>query len=383
MDYSKEGKISGLSVAAFIISLLGGFIIVSLIMSIIDLAKNDGRKKGLSIAALIISILWLAIGICACGGGLLGGSSGTTNGNDSLTTQDAENEEESNDDSNIEVKTSESQTDSDDQISGADTVVTKEQYISECETYDYKELARYPDTYKGKKMKLVVHIEQIVSGGFLDKNSYYRAYTKGDYSLWMGDEYFLYDYRTDDTTKILVEDYLVVYGEYNGTVEVKRALTGTTDEIPSINVYYAEFIDEDTANEKAVESKPGNEEIFADNNIDVEFDGFKIAYDGYEISKDYDGNKVIIVFFNFTNNNDEAKSPGTNCSIKAYQDGIECDDAYIFDGPEEVNNRIKDVKKGATIRYAEVYKIKSDSEIEIEVSKFFGDLQDKMTITIE
>ena len=289
----------------------------------------------------------------------------------------------------IEESTNETSTDTSTNIgtvnssNSADESISKEQFINECETYDYKDLARFPDDYKGKKIKLIVHVEQIVSGGLFDNSSYYRAYTKGDYSLWSGDEYFLYDKRKDDTTKILQDDYLIVYGEYNGTVEVKRALTGTTDEIPSVNVFYAEFVDESSANETAAQTASGNEEIFADNTIDVEFDDVKIVYDGYEISKDYEGNKVIIVYFNFTNNSDEAKSPGTKVSVKAYQDGIECDDAYIWDSPEEYGNRVKDIKKGTTIRYAEIYEIKSNSEVEIEVSKFFGDIQDKMTITLE
>lgn len=49
------GRISGLSIAAFITSALGCTFLVGLILGIIDLNKKDGRKRGLSVAAVIIA----------------------------------------------------------------------------------------------------------------------------------------------------------------------------------------------------------------------------------------------------------------------------------------------------------------------------------------
>lgn len=55
---SKVGKITGLSIAAFILSLLGCTSIIGLILGIVDVTKKDGRKKGLSIAAIIIGAIF-------------------------------------------------------------------------------------------------------------------------------------------------------------------------------------------------------------------------------------------------------------------------------------------------------------------------------------
>ena len=49
------GRVSGLSIAAFITSALGCTFLVGLILGIIDLNKKDGRKRGLSVAAVIIA----------------------------------------------------------------------------------------------------------------------------------------------------------------------------------------------------------------------------------------------------------------------------------------------------------------------------------------
>lgn len=60
-DY--EGKISGMSIAAFIFSILGCIGLVGVILGIIDVTKTDGRKKGLSIAAIVVGTLMLIVSI--------------------------------------------------------------------------------------------------------------------------------------------------------------------------------------------------------------------------------------------------------------------------------------------------------------------------------
>lgn len=58
---SSAGKNSGMSILAFILSLLGCTFIIALVLAIVDLTKKDGRKKGLAIAAIVISCIWLLL----------------------------------------------------------------------------------------------------------------------------------------------------------------------------------------------------------------------------------------------------------------------------------------------------------------------------------
>ncbi len=51
---SIDGKVSGLSILAFILSVIGCTGIIGVILGVIDLTKPDNRKKGLSVAAIII-----------------------------------------------------------------------------------------------------------------------------------------------------------------------------------------------------------------------------------------------------------------------------------------------------------------------------------------
>lgn len=123
-------------------------------------------------------------------------------------------------------------------------VESKEEFIASCQEIPYKTLARNPDDYIGQRIVLEVSIEQIIQGGLFDDGQYYRVYTNDDYDMWMGDEYFMYDFRVDDDTKILDDDIWRVYAEFAGTETVTRSLTNTQEEVPAIKVFYAELIDE-------------------------------------------------------------------------------------------------------------------------------------------
>lgn len=117
----------------------------------------------------------------------------------------------------------------------------KKAYITSCKSYGYKKLARYPDKYKGKKITVKVKVEQILEGGLFDDSKYYRCYTKGDYDLWMENEFFIVDKRESNATKILQGDVLTVYGEYAGCEQVERALSGTNEDVPAINMKYCKI----------------------------------------------------------------------------------------------------------------------------------------------
>lgn len=64
------------------------------------------------------------------------------------------------------------------------------------------------------------------------------------YDMYLGNEYYAVDKRESGSVKILQDDIVTIYGEFTGTAEVTRALTMTKDEIPRIEVKYADLVDE-------------------------------------------------------------------------------------------------------------------------------------------
>ena len=115
-------------------------------------------------------------------------------------------------------------------------------YKAQCRQMDFKELFRYPDKYKGTKVMVKVRVAQIVSANFSGSRKAWRAYTDNSgYGFYADDEYYMLDKRGGDAVKILEDDIITVYGEFTGLEKITRVLTGTTDELPRIEVKYADL----------------------------------------------------------------------------------------------------------------------------------------------
>ena len=123
--------------------------------------------------------------------------------------------------------------------------ISEEDYKTECQTVDYKELCRYPEKYEGTKIVVKVKVSQIIDTNFSGSEKAWRTYTDNSgYGFYADDEYYMLDKRGGDAVKILEDDIITVYGEFTGLEKITRALTGTTDELPRIEVKYADLANE-------------------------------------------------------------------------------------------------------------------------------------------
>lgn len=91
----------------------------------------------------------------------------------------------------------------------------------------------------------------------------------------------------------------------------------------------------------------------------------QVKYTKHELSTDYEGNVCVVVYYDFTNKSDkELSAMGSGSYIKAYQNGIECDRAYLSSAENKsINNRSKNVMPGVTLNVAEAFKISDKSDI--------------------
>lgn len=123
--------------------------------------------------------------------------------------------------------------------------ISEDDYKAECQTVDYKELCRYPEKYEGTKIVVKVKVSQIIDANFSGSEKAWRTYTDNSgYGFYADDEYYMLDKRGGDAVKILEDDIITVYGEFTGLEEITRALTSTTDELPCIEVKYADLVEE-------------------------------------------------------------------------------------------------------------------------------------------
>lgn len=123
--------------------------------------------------------------------------------------------------------------------------ISEDDYKAECQAVDYKELCRYPEKYEGTKIVVKVKVSQIIDANFSGSEKAWRTYTDNSgYGFYADDEYYMLDKRGGDAVKILEDDIITVYGEFSGLEKITRALTSTTDELPRIEVKYADLVDE-------------------------------------------------------------------------------------------------------------------------------------------
>ena len=89
-------------------------------------------------------------------------------------------------------------------------------YRKECQKYNYKDLARNPDDYKGKYALFTCEIATVVQEGTAPGElSYYYVYTKGDYwGYWENPMIIAFD--TYGQSRLVEGDIITVYGELGG-----------------------------------------------------------------------------------------------------------------------------------------------------------------------
>lgn len=116
-------------------------------------------------------------------------------------------------------------------------VETKEDYVKTCSTYTFKEIARNPNNYKGKRAKIVGEVIQVQESGnevtlrinMTRKNGYYEDTIMAGYA-----------YANDNEDRILEGDIITIYGELYGTVTYTSVL-GSDITVPAIKTKYLEI----------------------------------------------------------------------------------------------------------------------------------------------
>lgn len=101
--------------------------------------------------------------------------------------------------------------------------------------------------------------------------------------------------------------------------------------------------------------------------------------------EDYEGNKIIVVNYDFTNNSDETVSALLALNPTAFQDGVELEMAITMDDSVyNAGTAQKDIQSGVTLENCQAaYVLTSDSPVEFEVTEFIPMDDTKLTKTFE
>lgn len=118
----------------------------------------------------------------------------------------------------------------------------KQEYISSCESYTFKQIARNPSEYEGKRAKFTGEVIQVME-------SYGIMYTlrvnitENEYGYYEDTIYVTYFPKDDNEPKILEDDIVTMYGELDGETTYE-AVFGQSVTLPSFDCEYIDILTE-------------------------------------------------------------------------------------------------------------------------------------------
>lgn len=120
--------------------------------------------------------------------------------------------------------------------------ITKNEYIPMCAEYNYKDIARYPAEYKGKNAKFTGKVVQVLEDPNSNVINLRMDIAQDEYGYWSDTIYVLYERKSINEQRILVDDIITVYGQLSGLCTYTTVL-GDTISIPEISIIYYDLIE--------------------------------------------------------------------------------------------------------------------------------------------
>ncbi len=104
------------------------------------------------------------------------------------------------------------------------------------------------------------------------------------------------------------------------------------------------------------------------------------------LAKNYEGKKVAIITYVFTNKSDTAQAFFTAVSDAVFQNGVGLNKAYVLDESANYSedNQTKAIKKDASIEVEVAYELNDDTtDLDVEVKEWISLNDDKITKTFK
>jgi len=138
--------------------------------------------------------------------------------------------------------------------------------------------------------------------------------------------------------------------------------------------------------EQVEESTEDVDEAEDDGIIDFTTDAFHLKYLSHELGEDYEGNSTIVIFYEYTNLEEDAANFMFATNTKLFQNGIQLETAIAYETPDEYNNSMLDVQQGATLTVVTIHSLHDiENPITLEVSELisFNDEKDTQEIILQ
>lgn len=111
-------------------------------------------------------------------------------------------------------------------------------YKNSCKSYNYKDIARNPDSYKGKPAKFTGKVIQVLEDG--NDVTLRVNITKDEYDLWEDTIYVEYTRKSSTEGRILEDDIITMYGDLDGIKTYETVLKSEMS-IPYLKANYIDI----------------------------------------------------------------------------------------------------------------------------------------------
>lgn len=108
---------------------------------------------------------------------------------------------------------------------------------------------------------------------------------------------------------------------------------------------------------------------------------YEVTIKSAKLGEDYEGNTIIVLTYDWTNNSDETAAALYSITVKAFQDGIELDYAIVMDSDVyDSGASFKEIRPGATLEVQSAFVLRNDSsDVEVEISEWISFSDDVIT----
>lgn len=111
---------------------------------------------------------------------------------------------------------------------------------------------------------------------------------------------------------------------------------------------------------------------------------YSVEIKGASIGEDYNGNPIIVVTYSWTNNSDETKAAAFTLLSKAFQDGVELENAIVANSElYDSGASIREIRPGATLDVQSAFVMTSNSIVEFELSKLISFSNDIVAMSFD
>ena len=106
--------------------------------------------------------------------------------------------------------------------------------------------------------------------------------------------------------------------------------------------------------------------------LNLTTDKFTIKYKKHTITKDFEGNPCIMIYYDYTNHSSSASSAMVDVNLKAYQHGEVCDAAIPENNDDAIDHYTAEIQPEQTVTVCQAFTLTDESDVTVQAQEAFS-----------